>query len=355
MGPLYGSCQRKILHISKRTIRTVTAQQPKIPALINNLNEQAAERKVVSVLFLSLGCDSRKSLTDKFLGMRLATITPTDLKNNCEQAFVEPRNRTLERYKFLTRKQEQNKTVHQFWHTIIGMAAKCAFGEQTDGLIMNTFIQNMNNKMVQQKLCTEPKEEPHEAFRFAVAYVQGISQHKTFETGARETKAETVSAVAERKTPCTRYGLKFSQNHLSMYKAKNERCKNCSTIGHFARMCKSPKNGNTRGRGNFVERAGMRRINLIERDDGQSDESTGAEEDNMVLNIGGNGQQLFIRKEKINNQAFTTIIDSGSMMTIFTQDDLRKILKVDVIFARPVPKTEQYVDYNNKPLNLLGS
>ena len=39
---------------------------------------------------------------------------------------------------------------------------------------------------------------------------------------------------------------------------------------------------------------------------------------------------------------------------IFTQEDLRKTLKVDVIFARPVPKNEHYVNYHNKPLNLLG-
>ena len=35
-------------------IRTATAQQPRIAALINNLNEQAAERKIVSVPFLLL-------------------------------------------------------------------------------------------------------------------------------------------------------------------------------------------------------------------------------------------------------------------------------------------------------------
>ena len=165
-------------------LRTVTAQQPRIAALINNLNEQAEERKIVSVLFLSLGSVARKSLTDKFPEMRVATITLTDLKNNCEQAFVIPRNRTLERYNFFARKQKQNETLRQFWHTLTGMAAKCAFGEQTEGLIMDTFIQNVNNKMVQQKLCTEPKEEQQEAFRFAVAYEEGITQHKTFETGA---------------------------------------------------------------------------------------------------------------------------------------------------------------------------
>ena len=112
-------------------------------------------------------------------------------------------------------------------------------------------------------------------------------------------------------------------------------------------MCKRFKSGNTRGRGNFTNRAGMRRINLIERDDDQSEESAGAEDD-MVLHIGGNGQQPFIMKGKLNDQAFATMIDSGSPITIFTQDDLRYML------ARPLPQTEQYVDYNTKPLNLLG-
>ena len=33
-------------------------------------------------------------------------------------------------------------------------------GEQTESLIIDTFVQNMNNKMVQQKLSTEPKRIP---------------------------------------------------------------------------------------------------------------------------------------------------------------------------------------------------
>ena len=60
-----------------------------------------------------------------------------------------------------------------------------------------------------------------------------------------------------------------------------------------------------------------------------------------------------MRKGK-KNKPFTTMIGSGSPITIFTQAGLRRLLKQDVIFARPLPKTEQYVDYNNEPLNLLG-
>ena len=89
---------------------------------------------------------------------------------------------------FFSRKQTTKETLRQFWHTLTGFAAKCHFGDQTDSLIMDTFIQNMNNKTVQQKLCTEPEENPEEAFRFAVAYEEGVNQHKTFEgaSGSKE-------------------------------------------------------------------------------------------------------------------------------------------------------------------------
>ena len=49
----------------KEVPRIVIEQHPRVAALINNLNEEAAERKMVSVLFLSLRLAARKSLTDK--------------------------------------------------------------------------------------------------------------------------------------------------------------------------------------------------------------------------------------------------------------------------------------------------
>ena len=125
-------------------------------------------------------------------------------------------------------------------------------------------------------------------------------------------------------------------------------------IGHFARMCKKPKNGNMRGRGRPLARGGMRRINLIEQDDSQSESSNEMNVDNMVLHVSDAGNQPFVLKGKINKEPFNTMIDSGSPITIFTQEGLRRILKLDVIFARPVPKHEHNVDYNNKPLKLLG-
>ena len=125
--------------------RVPTQQRPRQAALINNLNEEAAERKTVSIVFLSIGAAGRKNLTDKFPYMDVATVPIREIIENCENCFIKPRNRTLDRYKFIVRKQQQNETLRQFWNVLTGLAAKCEFGE------------------------------PEEALKFAVAFEEGIS------------------------------------------------------------------------------------------------------------------------------------------------------------------------------------
>ena len=160
--------------------------------------------------------------------------------------------------------------------------------------------------------------------------------------------------------PCTRCGAKFTTNHLQRCKAVKEQRRSCGGNGHFARMCRRAnptnqrENGNFRGNNNTAQIGGMRRINLIDQANKQSENSTEDDAENMILQVGGNRTPPFVLKGKINNVAFTTMIDSGSPIPIFTQGDLREILKKDVLFARPIPNGEEYVDYNGRPLKLLG-
>ena len=56
----------------------------------------------------------------------------------------------------------------------------------------------------------------------------------------------------------------------------------------------------------------------------------------MVLHVNGSVNQLFVMNGK--KASFHAMINSGSPITTFTQADLRKVLKVDVIFARLMPK-----------------
>ena len=65
-------------------------------------------------------------------------------------------------------------------------------------------------------------------------------------------------------------------------------------------MCKKPKSGSFRGGGRYNYPAGMRRVNFIGRDEDQSDASSEAQEDNVVLHSEGKqGHPPSVRK--INN------------------------------------------------------
>ena len=51
---------------------------------------------------------------------------------------------------------------------------------------------------------------------------------------------------------------------------------------------------------------------------------------------------------------FKAMIDSGSPVTIFAIDELKRIMKRETLQVRDLIKEEKYVDFNGKPLNLLG-
>ena len=95
----------------------------------------------------------------------------------------------------------------------------------------------------------------------------------------------------------------------------------------------------------------MRRVNLIGREGDQSETSNETEKDNMVPHVNGNSSRPFAMKGKINKKPFSSMIDSGSPITKFTQANLQNVLKADVIFVRPMPKNETFVDLNRQMLN----
>ena len=94
---------------------------------------------------MSLRPAGRKNLTDKHANMTVATASLNVIKTNYEETFQKPRNRTLDRFKFFSQKQQPKETLRQFWNALTGLAARCEFEQQTEGLIMDTFIQNMHN------------------------------------------------------------------------------------------------------------------------------------------------------------------------------------------------------------------
>ena len=86
-------------------------------------------------------------------------------------------------------------------------------------------ILHMNNKKVQGKLCTEPKE-PDQALEFAIALEEGVKRQKAYGAHAHDSaktvvKSEPVYAV-EKTNPREWYrcgAANFKMEHVSFYQS----------------------------------------------------------------------------------------------------------------------------------------
>ena len=152
LGFVSDGSKGKILHFGHRTNKIPDTTTTTPSSIDKQPQRGSIGEKTISILFLSLGAAGQKNLTDKFPYMNVATVPMGEIKENCENCFKKPKNRTLDRYKFFARRQQQNETLRQFWNVPTGLAARCEFGEQTNSLIEDAFKQSMNNKTVQRRI-----------------------------------------------------------------------------------------------------------------------------------------------------------------------------------------------------------
>ena len=174
-----------------KLIHEVTQDNPRAPAMMGNLEVQPAKRKVTSLLYISIGKTERQMLMDKIPHLNILLIQLNILQQHCPECFQTRRNRTLDRHTFLSRKQKPTESLHQFWKILNGLAAKCDFGSQTEGLVSDIFVLNMANKQIREKLCTEPKDNPNEALQFAIAFEDELRRQKTYGYIAQDQKQKS--------------------------------------------------------------------------------------------------------------------------------------------------------------------
>ena len=85
-------------------------------------------------------------------------------------------------------------------------------------------------------------------------------------------------------------------------------------------MYKQPNSGNARGLGQSTQKDFFRQVKLIGEEpvnQSQLASQWSSDEENTVLHLHGNGVPPFIRKGKINNETFSTVMDTGTPASIF--------------------------------------
>ena len=177
---------------------------------------------------------------DKHPDLSVWTLGVRDMIERCRNCFHVARNRTLDRHKFLSRKQQSNESLQQFWHALNRLASRCELGEKTQTLVHDVFILNMNNKKVQEKLCVEPFNDPQDALQYAISYEEGVKRQRTMGLGVAESskvaiKTEPVCGVESvNKRECFRCGVgNFTTDHIKKCPATNHKCEFCNITGHL--------------------------------------------------------------------------------------------------------------------------
>ena len=150
-------------------IRDVTDQTPKVCVRLGKMEEDTANKKVVSVMFLSLGEAARKLFKDKYHHTTLWNWKAKKLIHLATDSYQVKRNCTLDCHSFFARIQPTGESLLQFWHALNDLAAPCDFEEVKSTLVLDTFILHMGNKKAQENFCTAPKDS-EQALEVAIAF-----------------------------------------------------------------------------------------------------------------------------------------------------------------------------------------
>ena len=89
-------------------------------------------------------------------------------------------------------------------------------------------------------------------------------------------------------------------------------------------------------------------------DEWDSSSNSAVEGDKIVLTIDGDENGQFSMSGKINGNPFKTMVDSGSPVTIFEIEKIKRIMKRKTLFIRQLQEDVENVNFDKRKLNLLS-
>ena len=153
------------------------------------------DQKCVSLLYLSIGTEGRRLLTQKFPHDNIYDLTTLKLRDMMEIAFIHPRNITFDRYVFFSRKQKKGETIEQFYSILKELAENCDFENREEAIIRDIFITNMLDDDIQRELLRDTVE-PERALSIAVNMEMGNQNQQRISSNNGAT-GSTVNAIQQ--------------------------------------------------------------------------------------------------------------------------------------------------------------
>ena len=137
-----------------------------------------ADRKTVSLLYLSSGVEGRRILNCKNPHIMIDTLSIVDFWKIVEEAFIRPRNITFNRHVLLITKKLWRQTVEHFYGKLKELAENCDFENKEETLIRDVIITNLMDPEIQKELLKQTVE-PRQAVELATNMEPGMrNQHQ---------------------------------------------------------------------------------------------------------------------------------------------------------------------------------
>uniref|UniRef100_A0A8C6V5S1 Gypsy retrotransposon integrase-like protein 1 n=1 Tax=Neogobius melanostomus TaxID=47308 RepID=A0A8C6V5S1_9GOBI len=178
-----------------------------------------------------------------------------------EKYFTPKVNVVVERHLFRKRKQAPHETIVQYVAALRDLASRCNFEDKMDEMIRDQLIEHVTASRIRERLLLEPDLSLDKAITLATQVesaanqaksmatdhttpVQAIQQRPPYKKKSQQNKRPSKppdATASSAPTCCFRCG---SDKHLANYPqcpAAKAKCKSCSKIGHFARVCRSAK------------------------------------------------------------------------------------------------------------------
>ena len=344
-----------------------------------------ADRKTVSLLYLSIGIEGRRILICKSPHIMIDTLTTVYFWKIVEEAFIRPRNITFDRHVFLITKQLRGETVEHFYGKLKELAENCDFENKEETLIPDVFITNLIDPEIQKELLKQTVE-PRQALQLAInmelgmRYQHQIQQHNKivvsanvkavqFNNNSRKPYWQNTNNASKQNNRstlnCSNCGGIWLPNHREKFIATGKTCNNCGLLNHFAKVCRKQKNANTK-----PQDSEKKMVRVVEEEPHPEDsvnflrpgklyesDYISGEEDNTVAMIETAVEKVepLNMPLKIGNINITLLVDSGSACSILNHSLLSQVVQSSpraFWINETVPP--QLRTFSNEPIQIEG-
>ena len=222
------------------------------------------DQKCVSLLYLSIGTEGRRHLTQKFPNDNIYDLTTLKPWEVMEIAFIRPRNIIFDRYVFFSRKQKKGETIEQFQSILKELAENCDFENREEVIIRDIFITNMLDDDIQLELLRDTVD-PERALIIAVNMEMGNQNQQRISSSNNNSAANNkinaiqsfnrfrgasargnpTGRVAVNRAPigqCRGCGQAWTTTHRQVCPALGKKCNHCGLSNHFAKICREKLN-----------------------------------------------------------------------------------------------------------------